>query len=80
LSLGLPAVKLDPLKKLRASLRRPMSMVVQRLNLLDSSAPNPSVETSLHAFLPHNPWITPTPPPCCRWSTAWRRGVGARGL
>ena len=26
---------------------------VQRLNLLDSSAPNPSVETLLHAFLPH---------------------------
>jgi rhamnose utilization protein RhaD (predicted bifunctional aldolase and dehydrogenase)/NAD(P)-dependent dehydrogenase (short-subunit alcohol dehydrogenase family) len=26
---------------------------VQRLNLLDASAPNPSVETLLHAFLPH---------------------------
>ena len=26
---------------------------VQRANLLDSSAPNPSVETLLHAFLPH---------------------------
>ena len=26
---------------------------VQRLNLLDSTAPNPSVETLLHAFLPH---------------------------
>ena len=26
---------------------------VQRLNLLDSAAPNPSVETLLHAFLPH---------------------------
>ena len=25
----------------------------QRINLLDSSAPNPSVETLLHAFLPH---------------------------
>ena len=26
---------------------------VQRSNLLDSKAPNPSVETLLHAFLPH---------------------------
>ena len=26
---------------------------VQRANLLDPSAPNPSVETLLHAFLPH---------------------------
>jgi rhamnose utilization protein RhaD (predicted bifunctional aldolase and dehydrogenase) len=26
---------------------------LQRSNLLDSSAPNPSVETLLHAFLPH---------------------------
>ena len=26
---------------------------VQRCNLLDSKAPNPSVETLLHAFLPH---------------------------
>src|SRR4029079_13437239 len=25
----------------------------QRVNLLDSTAPNPSVETLLHAFLPH---------------------------
>ncbi|MBV9990788.1 MAG: bifunctional aldolase/short-chain dehydrogenase [Alphaproteobacteria bacterium] len=37
---GLPAVRL-------AELRR------QRINLLDSTAPNPSVETLLHAFLPH---------------------------
>ena len=26
---------------------------VQRCNLLDSKSPNPSVETLLHAFLPH---------------------------
>ena len=26
---------------------------VQRANLLDPTAPNPSVETLLHAFLPH---------------------------
>ena len=27
---------------------------VQRNNLLDSAAPNPSVETLLYAYLPHN--------------------------
>ena len=52
---GLPAVKLEPLRKLRA--RKDLSdedMVnFQRANLLDASAPNPSVETLLHAFLPH---------------------------
>ncbi len=52
---GLPAVKLDPLKKLRAldALTDEAMVNVQRLNLLDSAAPNPSVETLLHAFLPH---------------------------
>ena len=52
---GLPAVKLDPLRKLRAleALSDEAMVNVQRLNLLDSSAPNPSVETLLHAFLPH---------------------------
>ena len=52
---GLPAVKLDPLKQLRAldALSDEAMVNVQRLNLLDSSAPNPSVETLLHAFLPH---------------------------
>jgi rhamnose utilization protein RhaD (predicted bifunctional aldolase and dehydrogenase)/NAD(P)-dependent dehydrogenase (short-subunit alcohol dehydrogenase family) len=52
---GLPAVRLDPLRKLR--LRNALSdedMVrLQRANLIDPSAPNPSVETLLHAFLPH---------------------------
>lgn len=52
---GLPAVRLAPLRKLR--LRRTLTdeeMVrVQRANLLDPGAPNPSVETLLHAFLPH---------------------------
>src|SRR5262245_10247783 len=52
---GLPAVRLDRLRKLRA--RNELSdedMVrVQRENLLDPAAPNPSVETLLHAFLPH---------------------------
>ncbi|HEY5280268.1 MAG TPA: class II aldolase/adducin family protein, partial [Pseudolabrys sp.] len=52
---GLPAVRLDALRKLRA--RKAMTddeMVrVQRANLIDPSAPNPSVETLLHAFMPH---------------------------
>jgi len=34
----------------------------QRINLLDSTAPNPSVETLLHAFLPHK-FIDHTPIP-----------------
>jgi rhamnose utilization protein RhaD (predicted bifunctional aldolase and dehydrogenase)/NAD(P)-dependent dehydrogenase (short-subunit alcohol dehydrogenase family) len=52
---GLSAVKLAPLLKLRAleALSDEAMVNVQRLNLLDSSAPNPSVETLLHAFLPH---------------------------
>ncbi|MBX9592405.1 MAG: bifunctional aldolase/short-chain dehydrogenase [Hyphomonadaceae bacterium] len=52
---GLPAVKLEPLRKLRALNRlSDADMVsIQRLNLLDASAPNPSIETLLHAFLPH---------------------------
>jgi rhamnose utilization protein RhaD (predicted bifunctional aldolase and dehydrogenase)/NAD(P)-dependent dehydrogenase (short-subunit alcohol dehydrogenase family) len=52
---GLPAVKLGPLRELRAleALSDEAMVNVQRLNLLDSSAPNPSVETLLHAFLPH---------------------------
>jgi rhamnose utilization protein RhaD (predicted bifunctional aldolase and dehydrogenase)/NAD(P)-dependent dehydrogenase (short-subunit alcohol dehydrogenase family) len=52
---GLPAVKLEPLRKLRAldALSDEAMVNVQRLNLLEASAPNPSVETLLHAFLPH---------------------------
>ena len=52
---GLPAVKLEPLRKLRAlaELSDEAMVNVQRLNLLDAGAPNPSVETLLHAFLPH---------------------------
>ncbi len=51
---GHPAVRLEPLRKLRAL--RAMSdeeMVNElRANLLDASAPTPSVETLLHAYLP----------------------------
>jgi rhamnose utilization protein RhaD (predicted bifunctional aldolase and dehydrogenase)/NAD(P)-dependent dehydrogenase (short-subunit alcohol dehydrogenase family) len=52
---GLPAVRLAPLIKLRArnALSDEEMVRVQRANLLDPSAPNPSVETLLHAFLPH---------------------------
>ncbi|MGH6749409.1 MAG: bifunctional aldolase/short-chain dehydrogenase [Methyloceanibacter sp.] len=52
---GLPAVKLAPLRELRTLEALPDEAMVnvQRLNLLDSTAPNPSVETLLHAFLPH---------------------------
>jgi rhamnose utilization protein RhaD (predicted bifunctional aldolase and dehydrogenase)/NAD(P)-dependent dehydrogenase (short-subunit alcohol dehydrogenase family) len=51
---GLPAVKLEPLRKLRRLDRLSDEDMVnaQRTNLLDASAPNPSVETLLHAFLP----------------------------
>ncbi len=52
---GLPAVRLAPLRKLRQ--REVLSdedmVQVQRANLIDPGAPNPSVETLLHAFLPH---------------------------
>jgi len=52
---GLPAVKLGPLRELRAldELSDESMVNVQRLNLLEATAPNPSVETLLHAFLPH---------------------------
>ena len=52
---GLPAVKLEPLRRLKAldALSDEDMVNYQRINLLDSSAPNPSVETLLHAFLPH---------------------------
>src|SRR5215469_11691793 len=52
---GLPAVRLEPLRRLRALPKLSDEDMVnfQRINLLDSSSPNPSVETLLHAFLPH---------------------------
>jgi rhamnose utilization protein RhaD (predicted bifunctional aldolase and dehydrogenase)/NAD(P)-dependent dehydrogenase (short-subunit alcohol dehydrogenase family) len=52
---GLPAVRLDALKKLRArdALTDEDMVRVQRANLIDPASPNPSVETLLHAFLPH---------------------------
>ncbi|HEX4195719.1 MAG TPA: class II aldolase/adducin family protein, partial [Stellaceae bacterium] len=51
---GLPAVRMKPLLKLRARDKLSDEDMVryQRANLLDPGAPNPSVETLLHAFLP----------------------------
>src|ERR1051325_6817455 len=52
---GLPAVRLEPLRKPRRrnALSDEDMVRVQRANLIDPAAPNPSVETLLHAFLPH---------------------------
>src|SRR5476649_31857 len=52
---GLPAVRLAPLQELHGlqALSDEDMVNVQRSNLLDSKSPNPSVETLLHAFLPH---------------------------
>src|SRR6266699_1670102 len=52
---GLPALRLERLRKLRAreALSDEEMVRVQRANLLEPTAPNPSVETLLHAFLPH---------------------------
>ena len=53
---GLPAVRLAPLRALlrsRDALSDEDMVSFQRANLLDPLAPNPSVETLLHAFVPH---------------------------
>jgi rhamnose utilization protein RhaD (predicted bifunctional aldolase and dehydrogenase)/NAD(P)-dependent dehydrogenase (short-subunit alcohol dehydrogenase family) len=52
---GLPAVRLAPLLKLRAreTLSDEEMVRLQRANLIEPSAPNPSVEALLHAFIPH---------------------------
>ncbi|MBR1218878.1 bifunctional aldolase/short-chain dehydrogenase [Bradyrhizobium sp. U87765 SZCCT0131] len=52
---GLPAVKLGALLKARKldRLSDEDMVALQRANLIDPSSPNPSVETLLHAFLPH---------------------------
>lgn len=51
---GLPAVELAPLLRLRAVPKMTDEQMVEqvRRRLLDPSAPNPSVETFLHAFVP----------------------------
>src|SRR5215831_3538514 len=52
---GLPAVRIEALRKLRSrkAMRDEDMVQVQRASLIDPQAPNPSVETLLHAFLPH---------------------------
>lgn len=52
---GLPAVKLEPLLRTRhfPALSDEMMVELQRSNLIHSNSPNPSVETLLHAFIPH---------------------------
>ena len=52
---GLPGVQLDHLVKLRKldCLNDEDMVNEQRTHLLDAASPNPSVETLLHAFLPH---------------------------
>ena len=53
--LGMPGLYLDPLKKTSSLTKMSDENMVNylRLNLLDSNSPNPSVETLLHALLPH---------------------------
>ncbi len=52
---GLPAVDLAHLRKLRSLAELSDEEMVNQLrtHLFDAAAPNPSVETLLHAFLPH---------------------------
>ncbi len=52
---GLPALYREPLTQVRswAEMSDEDMVKFQRLNLLDPASPNPSVETLLHAFLPH---------------------------
>ncbi len=51
----LPAVRLDPLRRLRAldAIADAELVGIERANLIEPTAPNPSVEIMLHAFLPH---------------------------
>ena len=52
---GLPAVRLLPMRQLRAldHIDDKELVGIERANLIDPAAPNPSVEMMLHAFLPH---------------------------
>jgi rhamnose utilization protein RhaD (predicted bifunctional aldolase and dehydrogenase)/NAD(P)-dependent dehydrogenase (short-subunit alcohol dehydrogenase family) len=52
---GLPAVRLEPLRRLESLDRLSDEDMVNylRCNLLEAAAPTPSVESLLHAFLPH---------------------------
>src|ERR1700691_5084384 len=52
---GFVAVRLEPMRKLRAieSIGDEDLVAIERANLIDAKAANPSVEMMLHAFLPH---------------------------
>jgi rhamnose utilization protein RhaD (predicted bifunctional aldolase and dehydrogenase)/NAD(P)-dependent dehydrogenase (short-subunit alcohol dehydrogenase family) len=52
---GLPAVRLGPMRKLRAldTVDDADLVGIERANMIDPAAPHPSVEMMLHAFLPH---------------------------
>jgi rhamnose utilization protein RhaD (predicted bifunctional aldolase and dehydrogenase)/NAD(P)-dependent dehydrogenase (short-subunit alcohol dehydrogenase family) len=52
---GFVAVRLEPMRKLRTlqSIGDEDLVAIERANLIDPAAPNPSVEMMLHAFLPH---------------------------
>jgi rhamnose utilization protein RhaD (predicted bifunctional aldolase and dehydrogenase)/NAD(P)-dependent dehydrogenase (short-subunit alcohol dehydrogenase family) len=52
---GMPAVRLEPLRRLQtlAELDDLAMVSLLRGNLIEAQAPDPSVETLLHAFLPH---------------------------
>ncbi len=52
---GFPAVRLGPMCKLRAldAIGDAELVAIERANLIDAAAANPSVEMMLHAFLPH---------------------------
>ncbi len=52
---GLPAVRLEPMRRLLAleQIGDAELVAIERANLIDPAAPNPSVEMMLHAFLPH---------------------------
>lgn len=54
-AVGMPAVRMDTLLRLRSlpDLSDENMVNIQRSSLIDSSAPNPSVETLLHAWIPH---------------------------
>ena len=52
---GMVAVRLEPMRKLRAlkTIEDEELVGIERANLIDPAAANPSVEMMLHAFLPH---------------------------
>jgi rhamnose utilization protein RhaD (predicted bifunctional aldolase and dehydrogenase)/NAD(P)-dependent dehydrogenase (short-subunit alcohol dehydrogenase family) len=52
---GFPALRLEPMRQLRAlgAIGDEELVGIERANLIEPWAPNPSVEVMLHAFLPH---------------------------